>query len=74
MQITVKLFATFRIGRFKQEQRDYAEGASCREVAAEIGLARKEIGMVLVNGRQATLAQTLQEGDVLAFFPLLGGG
>lgn len=74
MQVTVKLFATFRIGRFKQGQRDCADGASCREVATDIGLAREEIGLVLINGRHGNLEQTLQEGDVLALFPLLGGG
>lgn len=74
MKITVKLFATFRIGRFKQDQRDYPEGALCRQVVADVGIPGEELGMILVNGRHATLDQALINGDCLSLFPLLGGG
>jgi molybdopterin converting factor small subunit len=74
MKITVKLFATLRIGRFKQDQRDYPVGATCQQVAADLGVGREETGMVLVNGRHASLKQVLNDGDSLSLFPLLGGG
>jgi molybdopterin synthase sulfur carrier subunit len=74
MQITVKLFATFRVGRFKAEDRNYPEGTDCRHIVADVGLKEEELGIVLVNGRHAPLEQKLLEGDSLSLFPLVGGG
>lgn len=74
MQITVKLFATLRAGRFKEARRDYPDGTVCRQVAEDIGIPPETLGIVLVNGRHASLAQPLSEGDSLSLFPLLGGG
>ena len=74
MKITVKLFASFRIGRFKTEERESAAGTSVGRIVAELGLQEGELGIVLVNGRHAPLDRALQEGDQLALFPLVGGG
>jgi molybdopterin converting factor small subunit len=74
MQITVKLFATFRTGRFKVEQRDYPAGTTVGEVVAGLGIDEKELGTVMVNSRHAGVGQVLNEGDALAIFPLVGGG
>lgn len=74
MKITVRLFATFRTDRFKQDQRDYPDGALCRQVVADVGIPGEELGMILVNGRHASLDQALNDGDSLSLFPLLGGG
>ena len=74
MQITVKLFATFRNGRFDKELQEQPEGTDCRTIVAGLGLTEREIGIILVNGRHAPFDQELQEGDILALFPLIGGG
>ena len=74
MQITVKLFASFRTGRFKEAVQELRPGADCREVLLSVGLAEAEIGIVLVNGRHAALDQVLHGGDTLSLFPLVGGG
>jgi molybdopterin converting factor small subunit len=74
MNVTVKLFATFRVGRFKIDQRDYPPGTSCREIIADVGLTEQELGIVLINGRHAALNTRLEEGDTLSLFPLVGGG
>lgn len=74
MQITIQLFATFRNGRFKEEHRTFTDGIPISLVLAELGIAENEIGMVLVNGRRASTEQELNDGQVLAMFPLLGGG
>jgi len=74
MKITVKLFANFRVGRFKVEERDYPEGTHCRQIVAELGMREEELGVVMVNSRHAPLDQELHEGDALALFPLVGGG
>jgi molybdopterin converting factor small subunit len=74
MQITVKLFATFRTGRFKEAVQELRPGTDCRGVILSVGLTEAEIGIVLVNGRHAALEQILHEGETLSLFPLVGGG
>ncbi len=74
MMITVKLFASLRIGRFKQEQRECPDGTTCGQIVADIGVRGEELGMVLVNGHHTSLEKALHDGDSLAIFPLLGGG
>lgn len=74
MNVTVKLFATFRVGRFKVEERVYPPGTTCREIIAEVGLTEDELGIILINGRHAALDVRLEEGDTLSLFPLVGGG
>jgi molybdopterin converting factor small subunit len=74
MRITVKLFASFRTGRFSVEEREYPEGMTIGQVADDISLPREEIGIIMVNSRHAKLERVLEDGDILALFPLLGGG
>ena len=72
--MTVKLFATFREGRFKVEERDYPAGATCGQIVSALGLLEDELGIVLVNSRHAPLEQELKAGDTVSLFPLVGGG
>jgi molybdopterin converting factor small subunit len=74
MKITVKLFATFRNGRFKLAEQERPVGINCRTIVLGLGLTEAEIGIVLVNGRHATLDHVLHESDTLSLFPLVGGG
>ncbi len=74
MNITIQLFATFRDGRFKEARKDFADKITLGHVVAELGIAENEIGMMLVNGRHASIGQALDDGHVIALFPLLGGG
>ncbi len=74
MKITVKLFATLRIGRFKQEDRDYPDGFTCQQIAEDLGIKVDELGIVLVNGHHASVDHVLSDGDALSFLALVGGG
>lgn len=74
MKITVKLFATFREGRFKERGEELPEGTTCRDIVLGLGLKEDEVGVVLVNGRHAGLDAALRDGDTLALFPQIGGG
>jgi molybdopterin synthase sulfur carrier subunit len=74
MTLTIKLFATFRNGRFKETQKEVTDNSTLGQVIADLGIAESEIGMALVNGRHASMGQGLNDGHVLALFPLLGGG
>jgi hypothetical protein len=74
MQVTVKLFASFRVGRFTEAERDVAPGIRIAEVAESLGILPEDIGIIMVNGRHAALENELQPGARLSLFPLLGGG
>ena len=74
MQVTVKLFASFRSGRFDIEQREYPAGTTVADVADSLNLPQAELGIMMVNSRHVKLEHVLAEQDTLALFPLLGGG
>ncbi len=74
MKVTIKLFATFRDGRFGQETRDYNPGTTVGDILSELKLPVDEIGATLINHRHVEEDQVLQEGDNLSIFPLVGGG
>lgn len=74
MWITVKLFANFRENRFKEARRQYPSGTTIADVATDLEIEHGLIGMIFIHGRAAELDRVLDEGDVLALFPLLGGG
>jgi sulfur-carrier protein len=74
MIVTVKLFATFRTGRFVAEERDVASGARVRQVVDELGIEAEAVGVTMANGRHIELDDELHPGDVLAIFPVIGGG
>lgn len=74
MQITVKLFAQFRTGRFIEQQQECAPHSKVASIVQELGIAEPEVGMIMLNGRHAELSSGLEEGARLAIFPLVGGG
>ncbi|HOI15379.1 MAG TPA: MoaD/ThiS family protein [Geobacteraceae bacterium] len=74
MKVKVKLFATFREGRFGEELREYAAGTTVGDVLNELNLPLEEIGATLINHRHVEEDQPLQDGDNLSIFPLVGGG
>ncbi len=74
MRVTVKLFASFRTGRFEIETVDYPPGTTVADVADVLKLPRNELGIMMINSRHVKLDRVLDEGDTLALFPLLGGG
>ncbi|MGK2905180.1 MAG: MoaD/ThiS family protein [Desulfuromonadales bacterium] len=74
MNINVRLFASFQTGRFKQELREYPEQTLIRTVVRELNIPEEEIGILLLNAVHADLQRPLGDGDILAIFPLVGGG
>ncbi|KUO51334.1 MAG: molybdopterin synthase sulfur carrier subunit [Desulfitibacter sp. BRH_c19] len=74
MEIKVKLFATFREGRFAVEQMEFPEGATVLDVAKKIKIEPKEVSIAMINGFSSELDSVLNEGDTLVLFPPVGGG
>ncbi|EAT14697.1 MoaD/ThiS family protein [Desulfuromonas acetoxidans] len=74
MTITIKLFAQFRIDRFKEEQRSFSAPLTSRQLLGELGIAVEELGVLMINGRHGDVDTLLNDGDSVGIFPLVGGG
>ena len=74
MDVEVKLFASFRLGRFKKQVISLPEAARLRDVIEQLGIAHDEIAMPLVNGQYSQLDQPLAANDTVSLFPAVAGG
>lgn len=74
MRVTIKLFATFREGRFKVEVRELSEESRVGDVLQSIGISVEEVAICLVNGKDSNAQTVLSDGDTLSLFPPVGGG
>jgi len=74
MQITVKLYASFRLKWFKEAVKECPHGTEAFDIVKEIGIPIQELGSIVINGRHASLHDKLREGDILSLMPLIGGG
>jgi molybdopterin converting factor small subunit len=72
--VKVKLFASFRDGRFIEKEWAYSEGLTVGRILEELAIDKKEVGVLLVNSRLTEPDYQLREGDTLSIFPLIGGG
>ena len=73
-RITVKLFAYFRDNRFKLEEREIGEETTVGDIVDALGIDRQEVGVLMVNSRHSEFVYRPAAGDVLAIFPVVGGG
>ncbi len=74
MIITIKLFANFREGRFKKVEHEYDDGMTVRDIVTSLGIDMDEVGVIMVNSRHADPGLCLVSNDILAVFPVIGGG
>lgn len=74
MRVTVKLFATFREGRFKVEEKDLPDSSRVIDVLLPLNIAPEDVAICLVNGRDVNEQHVLNDGDTIALFPPVGGG
>lgn len=74
MEVNVKLFATLRDGRFKEEKAQLQDNSQVKDVICKYAIPLEEVKICLVNGRDADLTQSLKNGDTLSMFPPVGGG
>ena len=74
MTVTIKLFASFQRGRFAVETREYQPSTTVEDVVNDLNIPTIEVGVLLVNGRHVNLDHCPDGGDVLAIFPVIGGG
>lgn len=74
MVVKVKLFATFREGRFKEKDMELPERTILRDLVKPLDFPEKPAKILLVNGIRVTEDGQLNDGDVVAIFPMIAGG
>jgi len=52
--VTVKLFASFRAGRFDAKTADYPAGTTVGDVVDSLALPRADVGVIMINSRHAS--------------------
>lgn len=74
MEIEIRLFASFRKGRWKSKRLTTDENAQILDILNLLEITKEEVGMILVNGSYETAEHKLNDGDILAIFPPVAGG
>ena len=74
MKLTIKLFAYFRDGRFSSNELEYPAGITVGEIVDALGISRDDIGITMINSKHCSFDDAPSESDILAIFPLVGGG
>lgn len=74
MLVEVRLFATFREGRFKEKQMEFPEGSSLADLLEHLQIAETEARILLVNGTAVSAEHKLAPHDVVSIFPPMAGG
>jgi sulfur-carrier protein len=74
MHITVKLFGSYRVGRFKETVLVFAVGTTIDCLLQTLNFIGKPPGIVLLNGMPAVPETELHDRDTVALFPLVSGG
>ncbi|MGD9569403.1 MAG: MoaD/ThiS family protein [Sedimentibacter sp.] len=74
MEIEIRLFASFRNGRWKSKRLLYDDNVQIMDVLDFLHINKEEIGMILVNGSYQTVDYNLHDNDILALFPPVAGG
>lgn len=72
--IEVRLFATFREGRDKVSFLDSRDFKSAGDIIEHLKIQRNEVSILLINGRYSAVDAPVNDGDILALFPPVGGG
>lgn len=74
MEITVKLFAYFRDNRFIIKQWNIDNNTTVGDIVDSLDIDREEVGVLMINHRHTRFEVEPQAGDILAIFPVVGGG
>ncbi len=74
MVVEVRLFASFREGRFKEKELELPEGSLLGDLLTQLKIEQKDAKITIVNGTSVSAGHKLSEHDVIAIFPPIAGG
>ena len=72
--IEVRLYASFREGREKIVYFKPEEVSCAGDVVDYLNIPREEVAICLINGFHSKLEKQIEDQDILALFPPVGGG
>ena len=72
--IEVRVFATLRQGRDKVTMMEPAGIACAEDILKNLGIPAEEVSILLINGFHRKPESPVQDGDIVALFPPVGGG
>lgn len=74
MKVEVRLFATFREGRKKNQVLQIDENITINQILEMLDIKQEEVAILLLNGFDGGFDRKLKDEDVLSIFPPVGGG
>ncbi len=74
MRITVRLFATLREGRGREQELELPPDSVPRDIMTFLGIGEKDVAILLINGRDGRIDAALADCDRISLFPPVGGG
>ncbi len=74
MVVEVKLFATFREGRFNEKELELSEESSIGDLLKYLKIPEKDTKIIIVNGLAVSVEHKLSNEDIVAIFPPIAGG
>lgn len=74
MSIEVRLFATLRKERGKKVYFNYEEGLTAERIIEKLSIDKKDVAILLINGRDGDFNTELVDKDIVSIFPPVGGG
>jgi hypothetical protein len=74
VEIEVELFGQLLPNKPRKQVLKLEHQVSVQDVALQIGLNPKELGLMTMNGVQSDLEEMVQPNCRLCFFPYLSGG
>ena len=74
MEVLVHLFSMLRKGRFENSKVGLPLGADISDLLEHLSIRRDEVGVLIVDKKEASLDRKLEEGNVVTIIPPIGGG
>lgn len=72
--IEVRVFATLRNGREKVTMLPAEGFSTAADVLRRMDIPAEDVSILLINGFHSKPESPVKDGDILAFFPPVGGG
>lgn len=74
ISVEVSLFATLQNNRFQHAEITLKDDASTMDLISHLNISEKEVGILVVNRKDASFDQALNNGDRVTIIPPIGGG